>query len=60
VKKQKKPKQKKTKNPSVIWNQPSEQGGPLSASGHGREKAPTFSLPELVSRCFASRGLCRR
>lgn len=39
-------------------NEPSEQGGPLSASGHGREKTPTFSLPEPAGRWCASRGLC--
>lgn len=49
----------KQKISKVIWNEPSEQGGPLSASRLGRKKAPTFSLPELVSRCCVSGGLCR-
>lgn len=44
----------------LIWNKPSEEGGPLSASGHGRKKAPIFSLPGLLSRCSASWGLCGR
>lgn len=58
-KKQKSP-NKSTRSLKVLWNEPLEQGGPLSASGHGRKKAPAFSLPELVCRCFAAGGLCRR
>lgn len=50
----------KQKSPKVIWNEPSEQGGPLGVSGHRRKKAPIFSLPELVGRRFALAGLCRR
>lgn len=51
---------KSTRSLKVIWNEPLEQGGPLSASGHRRKKARAFSLPELVCRCFAAGGLCRR